>query len=505
MSPRPVRALTHPLWVASVVLLLLNDHVWKGSGVLPSVVTGKLSDVVGLLVAPVLLAALLSLRSRRGLAISHVLTGLVFAALQLSPALAALVADGSTAIGLPFVTTPDPTDLLALPALALSWVVFEPVTRIDRPLRPAVQRIAGGVGLVACVATSPPPTGGGGFTEVFAEMVVLNDTEIERSVHIRQLRPEVQLDCERVRREGDPGWLFRDALFSPAVIWELPPNTSAPLQGDGWGGVTTPTGANVDGDCRVVLVSQEGLLPHVVTWEATGGQWFPGEMGPEAAAQLDVISLVGLAGDGDDRAAPLSDAPGTCPAPNPLDRVQWTIDEARGVLQDLIPSEDGCHELVIEDPFAGEQSGYLCVPFEQIPFAVGAEIDVSIDETGRVLRIDESGLANRMLVARLDGPLAAFGVDASPVSGPDGQCGVSVNDACGHVVEEAGLLVSADGAPELLLPGGTVELTNARTMTLLFAESRIVHAEACGEPWEAGLGLEYDIVMTKTDDTDGVQ
>src|SRR5690606_18791254 len=48
-----------PVTVASVIVLLLNDHVLKQAW--PGFVTGKLSDVAGLVVAPPL-AALLLLR-----------------------------------------------------------------------------------------------------------------------------------------------------------------------------------------------------------------------------------------------------------------------------------------------------------------------------------------------------------------------------------------------------------------------------------------------------------
>src|SRR5262245_14170325 len=109
----PARGLLHPAWLASLVLLALNDHVLKGSGLLPAVVTGKLSDVVGLAVAPLLLASLLRVRSFGPWVACHVAVGVVFSALQLSvPA-----ADAWSALmglfGFPWVITSDPTDLLA--------------------------------------------------------------------------------------------------------------------------------------------------------------------------------------------------------------------------------------------------------------------------------------------------------------------------------------------------------------------------------------------------------
>ena len=47
--------LVHPLPLASVGLLAVNDHLLKGSGLLPSAITGKLSDIAGLFFFPALL------------------------------------------------------------------------------------------------------------------------------------------------------------------------------------------------------------------------------------------------------------------------------------------------------------------------------------------------------------------------------------------------------------------------------------------------------------------
>ena len=79
------RALLHPLWIAALVVLVLNDHLFKGSGLLPAAVTGKLSDFAGMVVAPVLLAALLRLTGRRAVAAAHVAVGAVFGAINLWP------------------------------------------------------------------------------------------------------------------------------------------------------------------------------------------------------------------------------------------------------------------------------------------------------------------------------------------------------------------------------------------------------------------------------------
>ena len=49
-----VRVLASPVFVLALVVLVLNDHVFKQAW--PGLVTGKLSDFAGLVVAPLLLA-----------------------------------------------------------------------------------------------------------------------------------------------------------------------------------------------------------------------------------------------------------------------------------------------------------------------------------------------------------------------------------------------------------------------------------------------------------------
>ena len=60
----PATLLCHPVVVMAVVVCAVNDHLFKGSGWLPGVVTGKLSDVAGLFFFPTLLAVLLFLATR---------------------------------------------------------------------------------------------------------------------------------------------------------------------------------------------------------------------------------------------------------------------------------------------------------------------------------------------------------------------------------------------------------------------------------------------------------
>lgn len=133
----------HPVALTAIALLVVNDHVLKQLA--PGVVTGKLSDVAGLVFFPLLLAACAEKAGvRRGLSmivVATIATAIAFAAVKLwTPAgdayrvaLAALqwpfraahaLLAGHAMPGLGRVSlVADPTDLVALVALAVPIVL----------------------------------------------------------------------------------------------------------------------------------------------------------------------------------------------------------------------------------------------------------------------------------------------------------------------------------------------------------------------------------------------
>jgi hypothetical protein len=125
-------SLARPLPLFAVVVLLVNDHVLKR--VIPSTVTGKLSDLAGLFFFPVLLATLARVVVPRApvrpLAIACAAsTAMVFASIKTS-SLANAVANH--VIG---PTVLDRTDLLALPACALAALYLLRVDRVRETRR----------------------------------------------------------------------------------------------------------------------------------------------------------------------------------------------------------------------------------------------------------------------------------------------------------------------------------------------------------------------------------
>ena len=144
----PAGELLHPVPLLALALLLGNDWLLKPGGWAPAVVTGKLSDVTGLLVAPLLVTAALdcslwlatrlsprllldfSLGRGRLWAAAAAVAGL-FSAVKLSPALARALVAAAGRAGLSWRIATDPTDLLALPALAVAvWLGRRAIARV---------------------------------------------------------------------------------------------------------------------------------------------------------------------------------------------------------------------------------------------------------------------------------------------------------------------------------------------------------------------------------------
>ena len=173
------RAFAHPLWWGALGLLALNDHVLKGSGLLPGSWTGKLSDFAGVVVAPPLLAWLFGARRRYSAALAAGLVAAGLCTIDLVPAASRALEQALAALGLPSRLWPDPSDLWALALLPLGFALSRvPVDRADRAgrgwalawrrawQRPLVQRTAIALGACACLATAGDEDDGDGRTDV---------------------------------------------------------------------------------------------------------------------------------------------------------------------------------------------------------------------------------------------------------------------------------------------------------------------------------------------------
>lgn len=142
----PIGEALHPVSLLAIGVLVVNDWVLKPR-LGPSFVTGKLSDVAGLAVAPVILTALIGLvllaaaklgvrvdprLTQRRLVLATVATGVVFAAIKLSARAASWFTDALGVIR-PATVHLDRTDLACLPMLAIAyWIGRDELRRLGR-------------------------------------------------------------------------------------------------------------------------------------------------------------------------------------------------------------------------------------------------------------------------------------------------------------------------------------------------------------------------------------
>ena len=148
--------LISPLFIFSVSLMILNDHMLKGAGILPQNITGKLSDFAFLFFVPVVVAFLFRVKTIKGLSISYLSVALLFSAINISK----LFSQGVEALFnvplIPLALWPDPTDLIALTILPCSIVFL--LSKKPHMYAQPVRYLHFGVVLVClttCVATSP--------------------------------------------------------------------------------------------------------------------------------------------------------------------------------------------------------------------------------------------------------------------------------------------------------------------------------------------------------------
>ncbi|WP_437636166.1 hypothetical protein [Sorangium sp. So ce854] len=478
--------------------------------------TGKLSDLAGLLVAPAALAALLRVSSRRGFLGAHVATGAVFSAINLAPQAARAVEALMALTPLPWRITVDPTDLMALPALLVSYRVLgsycalgeaarrpqparqEPA-RQEPARRPIAERLALMAGSLACAATSrapgpcdapdacvPPAPG----PRELASLVIGNTTEAERLIRVRRLRASVRVDCG-VLLDDPTSALSRD-LFANAETWLIQPGRALPLGNAG---------------CDAYLIDADGLPLTLLAWSAAQ---FPEQIISTSTESPQPERMIALQRAG--ARLELAEHPAVFDAP-PLEppppgeacspstagsRLDWTLPGmVKAVVASVTSSPDGCHAIRLEDGSAA----YFCAPAEALPVKAGDLISLrSVTITGGIypeLRKGEQPLARGVVieseayaVVALQGNVLArpwmldqgadagdFSVGLEPLAGCD-----AFHDACGSLVAplEVSLLGEGVAGVVSLRAGERAELEEgAGTLHLVRAEDLPVRDAEC--------------------------
>jgi hypothetical protein len=498
----PQRALLHPLWLGALVVLVLNDHVLKGSTLIPAVVAGKLSDIAGMLVAPALLATALQVRTLRGWWLSHVAVGGVFAAIKLSAIGASAWSALMGAFGFPWAIVRDPTDLLvALPALALGAIVLRGAmaTASARLARRSAEAGAAGVGLLCSVATSQPAPDGPLYPDIFADVWLHNGTDVDQVIRIRTVRPTVQLDCYAV--EADPARLLTGALFGDVQSWTVPPNANI--------GVLDPE--TQYSACNIAMIDADGFAPTVLFWwpGELPARWIPGE------GFDDPRGGIALTLDVDDRGHWDTDAPvvftrgetsepvGECAAQDDADRVDWGDAVTSGAFRvaALTAGVDGCTAIDLAAD-AGTRRMYLCAPAIPLPFAVGDDVNVRMEygvQSESVVVETTATPMRRLIVSR--------GASAPVVGGlqialaPLYDCALSVDD-CGTVAQAASVVLGGGSFPAATATtGGDPVVLDGEdgtriTVAVAHAQQRVViDSECAAGPQTLGDDLELALVI----------
>ncbi|MBI3737974.1 MAG: hypothetical protein HY258_02890 [Chloroflexi bacterium] len=158
-----LRCLQHPLSLISIVVLLINDHIWKISN--PSWLTGKISDFAGLFFFPFIIIAVMSLLFENSNfsclhvgQMAFVSIGIwFFLAKTYFPVNEVTKTVISFLVGHPTQFTLDWTDSFALLVLWPSWSLW---SRSTNTRLHGIAYISLVAGALACLATSPvpPPT-----------------------------------------------------------------------------------------------------------------------------------------------------------------------------------------------------------------------------------------------------------------------------------------------------------------------------------------------------------
>ncbi|MCB9548551.1 MAG: hypothetical protein H6706_22325 [Myxococcales bacterium] len=477
----PARALSHPAWWLALALLAANDHLFKGAGVLPPALTGKLSDFAGLLVAPALLAVLVRARTQRGWLAAHAAVGAGFAAINLAPAAARAWEAAFAWTPLPWAITVDPTDLVALPMLAVSAVVLGRWARRPAPVGAALRTAGLALGGVACAATSPPPEPPfqpqAQFPWVQSRLVVANRSAVTQIVRVRALRPGVQVDCDAAWQQ--PGELLARELFSPAQTWLLDGGRALPV-GDG----TNTCGAFlIDGPeipARLVVAFRYGPVQLstdasrvandralFLDTDADGLAWAPH---PALFLPQD-DALEAPVG----RCAPVPDGFG----------VSWSMPPVgTAVILDHTAAPDGCHafDLAFRDSV---ERWFACLPELALPFGVEDTVRIGTLNRGQsgwpVDGVTVEGPGGRLVLTR--------GADLPPLGQTDvdlDTCERGARDACGgYEVALTASFTGPDGERVAASVGEPV-LVGASTLVVARAVWSLAVDTACSAGPSAG-------------------
>jgi hypothetical protein len=448
------RGFFHPVWWLALVVLLVNDHVLKGSGLLPGGVTGKLSDVAGLVVLPPLLAWALGAGRRHTGTVAVGASAGLLAAVNVWPEAGRAVEQVASLLGVRSRIWVDPADLWTLPAALVAWPLCAPRPGARRAPSRVVARLAVGVASLACVATTDDS--GGGSAQRGDAPTLINDGDEPFTVIIAST-------------EGAGGCrLYRDDRVAALTVDAFTARREAVLEEGDRIALVADSATSDCGAAWVLLPDGDELL---VWWRDLDRleDFVPDDDPQRLDRQIRVEGRAGrFASDiGDDlRRFELGDEPSesNCAEDDVEHSLEFSLPAAlQGFyrVEEAVEDSDGCLE-VTWSPDEGATAGdaaldmqRLCVPRWAFPFADGESVSVVAElgeygaRTLRITRFDE-GLRDVQLAIYNDWAELPEGavqaLEADDCYGTVTECGAYVRPLLVDVRREDEALRSGDEA-----------------------------------------------------------
>jgi len=194
--------LTNRVFIAGLIILAINDHYLKSN--YPNMITGKLSDFVGLFIFPIFLSVILPLRTKT----NYFLAALIFIVWN-SPLVEQLIQVGKS-IGLPLHRTVDPTDLLALIVLPFSYRYLQGLQKEE--IRKRYFRIPLViVSFIILTSTTLAPNFGADLNKKYK----INATKSELIKEIEKMNLELTSD---IQNEIDTTYIIRNLIVDGDTI-----------------------------------------------------------------------------------------------------------------------------------------------------------------------------------------------------------------------------------------------------------------------------------------------
>ncbi len=246
------KVLADPRWIFALLVLVVNDHFLKAA--FANTLSGKLSDFAGLFLAPLLLAAIVNVKTKKGFWLSGLSVALVFSAINLSPPMAAIW-DSCLSLISPHSTTVDPTDLIALVMIPLGIVLFTNVEKREEKKSLSYGLMA--LGILASIASTNPPEEEFVLTQSSIVSIYNQSNELH-IVRIRPLEGRFSIDCKTI--STSPEKYLDSSFFGEPVEWLVQSGQQIPIE----------TNNRINGqspeECDAALIESETLPDVIVFW-----------------------------------------------------------------------------------------------------------------------------------------------------------------------------------------------------------------------------------------------